>query len=94
MKRHEEEPLNTDVLTSKERPAIYLQIISEFRKRIQQVSSHGPEKAREKHTNRGKLLARERIHLLLDEQTPFLELSAFALYSKMDTTGSFECSNQ
>lgn len=82
MKRHEEEPLNTDVLTSKERPAIYLQIISEFRKRIQQVSSHGPEKARERHTNRGKLLARERIHLLLDEQTPFLELSAFAAFGQ------------
>ena len=35
-------------------------------------------KARERHIGRGKLLARQRIDLLLDQGSPFLELSALA----------------
>jgi acyl-CoA carboxylase subunit beta len=38
----------------------------------------GGEKYVERHHNRGKLLARERIELLLDEDTPFLELCPLA----------------
>ena len=38
----------------------------------------GPEAAREKHLKRGKLLVRDRINLLLDPNTPFLELSTLA----------------
>lgn len=43
----------------------------------------GSEKAREKHTARGKLLPRERVERLLDPGSPFLEigqLAAFDLY--------------
>ena len=36
--------------------------------------------SRKRHEGRGKLLARERIRLLLDPGSPFLELSAFAAY--------------
>ncbi len=36
--------------------------------------------ARARHQARGKLLVRERIDLLLDSGTPFLELSALAAY--------------
>ena len=60
----------------------YQHILNEFRKNLKLVNSHGPEKAREKHQERGKLLARERIHLLIDGQTPFLELSAFAAFGQ------------
>ena len=38
----------------------------------------GGQKARLKHTARGKLLARERIDTLLDQGSPFLELSTLA----------------
>jgi acetyl-CoA carboxylase carboxyltransferase component len=38
----------------------------------------GGEKYVERHRKRGKLLARERIELLLDRDSPFLELSPFA----------------
>ncbi len=41
------------------------------------VAGGGP-KYTERHHQRGKLLARERIELLVDEGTPFLELSALA----------------
>jgi 3-methylcrotonyl-CoA carboxylase beta subunit len=44
----------------------------------------GPERAREKHVKRGKLLARDRISALLDEDTHFLEIgrqAAWQVYS-------------
>ena len=40
----------------------------------------GSEEARARHVTRGKLLARDRINLLLDPGTPFLELSALAAH--------------
>jgi acetyl-CoA carboxylase carboxyltransferase component len=42
------------------------------------VHAAGGEKAVARHHGRGKLLARERVDLLLDEDAPFLELSAYA----------------
>ncbi len=63
-------------------PKGYRYELEQFQQRLLQVSSHGAEKARQKHRERGKLLARERIHLLLDPHTPFLELSAFAAYQQ------------
>jgi acyl-CoA carboxylase subunit beta len=43
------------------------------------IAGGGP-KYTDRHRNRGKLLARERIELLLDEDTPFLELSPLAAW--------------
>src|SRR5215831_11433372 len=40
----------------------------------------GGDKARAKHTERGKLLPRERVRALLDPGSPFLELSALAAH--------------
>ncbi|MBI1362436.1 MAG: methylcrotonoyl-CoA carboxylase [Proteobacteria bacterium] len=45
----------------------------------------GGEKARAKHTARGKLLPRERIDALLDEGSPFLEVGALAGHNLYDT---------
>ncbi|MEU4668283.1 carboxyl transferase domain-containing protein [Amycolatopsis sp. NPDC023774] len=42
--------------------------------------SGGGEKYVERHRKRGKLLARERIELLIDEDSPFLELSPLAAW--------------
>jgi 3-methylcrotonyl-CoA carboxylase beta subunit len=44
----------------------------------------GGEKARSKHTERGKLLPRDRITALLDPGSPFLELSSLAAYGMFD----------
>lgn len=38
----------------------------------------GPERARQKHVERGKLLPRDRVTALIDPGTSFLELSALA----------------
>lgn len=40
----------------------------------------GPDKAREKHVARGKMLVRDRVAALIDPGTSFLELSALAGY--------------
>ncbi|MDP2887663.1 MAG: carboxyl transferase domain-containing protein, partial [Bacteroidota bacterium] len=60
----------------------YEEVLKTFREKLAEVSSHGSETAVEKHRERGKLLARERINLLIDPQTPFLELSSFAAYNQ------------
>ncbi len=41
---------------------------------------------KERHKKRGKLLAHERIDLLIDPQTPFIELSALAAYNQYNNT--------
>ncbi len=46
--------------------------------KLEQVRQGGGAEAREKHTSRGKLLARDRIQKLIDPGTPFLELSPLA----------------
>ncbi|MBL0888938.1 carboxyl transferase domain-containing protein, partial [Myceligenerans indicum] len=51
-----------------------------LRERIARAAQGGPARSREKHLARGKLLPRERVRRLLDEGSPFLELSALAAY--------------
>ncbi|PWQ99491.1 carboxyl transferase domain-containing protein [Leucothrix pacifica] len=55
-------------------------VVADLREKVSEISLGGTERAREKHLSRGKLLVRERIRLLLDEATPFLEISQFAGY--------------
>ena len=42
------------------------------------ISQGGPQKARNKHSERGKMLPRDRITTLIDPGTPFMELSPLA----------------
>ncbi|KAA3628583.1 MAG: methylcrotonoyl-CoA carboxylase [Proteobacteria bacterium] len=53
-------------------------LVNELRERVAQAALGGPERARQKHLQRGKLLPRERIRQLLDPGTPFLEFSQLA----------------
>nr|WP_298716220.1 carboxyl transferase domain-containing protein [uncultured Steroidobacter sp.] len=55
-------------------------LVDELRDRTATVALGGSESARQKHTSRGKLLVRDRIDLLLDPGTPFLELSPLAAF--------------
>ena len=59
----------------------YLRILGDFRKTLKQVMESVPESAVRKHKERGKLLARERIDLLVDKNTPFIELSSLAAFN-------------
>ena len=51
---------------------------------IEKVTQGGSEKARERHSARGKLLPRERIEKLLDPGSSFLELSQLAGWDLYD----------
>jgi 3-methylcrotonyl-CoA carboxylase beta subunit len=55
-------------------------LVGDLRARLDQVMRGGSEDARAKHVARGKLLARERVALLLDPGAPFLELSPLAAH--------------
>src|SRR6266851_795803 len=51
---------------------------------IEKVREGGPENARRRHIERGKLLVRDRVKRLLDAESPFLELSTLAAYGMYD----------
>ncbi|MGE5133505.1 MAG: acyl-CoA carboxylase subunit beta, partial [Gemmatimonadota bacterium] len=57
-----------------------LGLVGELGGLLEQASLGGGTRAIERHRGRGKLLARERVALLLDPDTPFLELSPLAGY--------------
>ncbi len=62
----------------------FQQLLAELQEHIQQVQLGGGPDAIAKHRKRNKLLARERIQLLCDPDTPFLELSPLAAWDMYD----------
>lgn len=57
-----------------------LRLVEEFRAHVASTALGGPEASRERHTSRGKLLPRDRVHRLLDPGSPFLEVGALAAH--------------
>jgi 3-methylcrotonyl-CoA carboxylase beta subunit len=55
-------------------------LVADLREKVARIEQGGSEEARQRHTERGKLLPRERIRRLLDDGSPFLELSQFAAF--------------
>lgn len=55
--------------------------VQDLKDKIAQIKQGGGEKSNKRHTDRGKLLPRERINALLDPGSPFLELSQLAAWS-------------
>ena len=53
-------------------------LAAELRGKVAQAALGGPEKHRERHVSRGKLLPRERVTRLLDPGSPFLEIGQLA----------------
>ncbi|MEA2170613.1 MAG: 3-methylcrotonyl-CoA carboxylase beta subunit, partial [Solirubrobacteraceae bacterium] len=59
-------------------------LVEDLREQLARVREGGGEKARARHTERGKLLPRERVDRLLDPGAPFLELSTLAAHGLYD----------
>ena len=59
-------------------------LVADLREQLERVRLGGGEKARARHTSRGKLLPRERVDRLLDQGAPFLELSPLAAHGMYD----------
>ncbi|MHB1538603.1 MAG: carboxyl transferase domain-containing protein [Solirubrobacteraceae bacterium] len=53
-------------------------LAADLRRRLARVGGGGGERARQRHVGRGKLLPRERVRLLCDPASPFLELCPLA----------------
>ncbi len=58
--------------------AAHAALVADLRERLARTARGGPEKARQRHLARGKLLPRQRVDQLLDPGSPFLELSPLA----------------
>lgn len=54
------------------------ELVAELRERLATAALGGPQRSRERHVSRGKLLPRDRIDELLDEGSPFLEIAPLA----------------
>jgi len=59
-------------------------LVEELDRRLARAADGGGETARNRHTERGKLLARERITALLDPGSPFLEIAPLAAEDMYD----------
>src|SRR5436305_10636264 len=55
-------------------------LVAELREKLNGVAGGGGEVSRKRHISRGKMLARQRVDLLIDPGTAFLELSPLAAY--------------
>ncbi len=69
-------------------------VVDDLKAQVEKATLGGGEAARAKHSARGKLLPRERVQMLLDPGTPFLELSplaAMGLYPDRDGSDSAPC---
>jgi 3-methylcrotonyl-CoA carboxylase beta subunit len=69
-------------------------VVDDLKAKLEKMALGGGEAARAKHTARGKLLPRERVQMLLDPGTPFLEiapLAALGMYPDKDGSDSAPC---
>ncbi len=68
-------------------------IVDDLREKVAAIADGGGQAAREKHLARGKLLPRDRVQMLLDPGTPFLEfsqLAAYGMYREKDRDGNMK----
>ena len=69
-------------------------VVDDLKAQTDKATLGGGEAARAKHVKRGKLLPRDRVQMLLDPGTPFLELSPLAamnMYPDRDGSDSAPC---
>ena len=59
-------------------------LVADLKQRLATTALGGPERSRERHVARGKLLPRDRVDTLLDPGSPFLELSPLAANGMYD----------
>ncbi|WP_105031535.1 carboxyl transferase domain-containing protein [Arthrobacter ruber] len=64
--------------------AAQAELVGDLRRRLATAALGGPERSRDRHIARGKLLPRERIDHLLDDGSPFLEIAPLAANGMYD----------
>ncbi len=79
-----ESKVKTQSKEYKENKRAMEEAVRQLRERLELVKKGGPEYMHKKHEKRGKLFVRDRLRLLLDPDTPFLELSPLAAWEMYD----------
>jgi acetyl-CoA carboxylase carboxyltransferase component len=67
---------------------VQLGALAALHEQLDLVRAGGGERYAKRHHDRGRLLVRERLELLLDRDTPFLELSSLAAWGSAFTVGA------
>ncbi|MGE3253540.1 acyl-CoA carboxylase subunit beta [Pseudonocardia sp.] len=80
--------LDTSSATYASNRAAQLEVLAQLDEVLASVVAGGGERYMQRHRDRGKLAARERVELLLDPDSPFLELSALAAWGTEFTVGA------
>lgn len=65
----------------KNNAAAMQRVVDDLKNKVEKIMLGGGEASRKKHVARGKLLPRDRVQMLLDPGTPFLEFSQLAAYA-------------
>jgi 3-methylcrotonyl-CoA carboxylase beta subunit len=76
--------INAESETFEKNAEVMRTAAADLKKILTKLQQGGGQKARERHRQHGKLLPRDRIELLLDPGTDFIELSALAGYELYD----------
>ncbi|TDM09270.1 MAG: methylcrotonoyl-CoA carboxylase [Ideonella sp. MAG2] len=86
--------LNARSAESQANAAAMKALVDDLNAKLAKIAEGGGEAARAKHLARGKLLPRERVEMLLDPDTPFLEiapLAALGMYPEKDGSDAAPC---
>ncbi|KAJ3300160.1 Acetyl-coenzyme A carboxylase carboxyl transferase subunit beta 2 [Borealophlyctis nickersoniae] len=78
--------IDTIVPEYKRNHAEMSELVGDLRQKLAEATGQGRKKDVERHLKRGQLLARDRVELLLDEDSPFLELMPLAGWGQDDMT--------
>src|SRR5262245_2720661 len=79
-----ESRINPNTPEFKQNRDVMVERCEKLRAEIDRIRQGGPENARKRHVERGKLLVRDRVKRLIDPESPFLELSMLAGYGMYD----------
>ncbi|OAL44236.1 propionyl-CoA carboxylase beta chain [Pyrenochaeta sp. DS3sAY3a] len=79
-------PINLRGATETANRDLWWPVLERFEKALGDVTAEGTAHACQRHQSRGQLLPRDRISLLLDPGSAFLELGAFAGYALEDSS--------
>lgn len=79
-----ESKISVNSVDYKENKAAMQEAVGVLKERLASVKKGGPDYMHKKHKDRGKLFVRDRLRLLLDPDTPFLELNALAAWDMYD----------
>ena len=80
--------LDTADETYRDNRRVQLEALAALERQLDLVRAGGGERYARRHHDRGRLLVRERLELLLDRDAPFLELSSLAAWGSQFTVGA------